>query len=54
LKLDYTDIGRLSREFTAILVELNTKHPIPAEVEWSLLKTLRHVFTTTTNEFKGT
>lgn len=49
LKVDYTDMGRLSREFTAVLVELNTKHPIPDEVEWSVLKTLRHMFTTTTN-----
>ena len=28
------------------------KHPIPEEVEWSLLKTLKHAFTTTTNEFR--
>lgn len=43
----------MSRKFTAVLVKLNTKHPIPAEVEWSVLKTLQHVFTTTTNEFKS-
>ena len=52
LKVDYTDMGKLSREFTAVLVELNTRHPIPEVVEWSVLKTLKHVFTTTTNEFK--
>ena len=45
-------MGKLSREFTAVLVELNTKHPIPEEVEWSVLKTLKHAFTTTTNEYK--
>ena len=33
LKVEYTDMGKLSREFTAVLVELNTKHPIPEEVE---------------------
>ena len=52
LKVDYTDMGKLSREFTAVLVELNTKHPIPEEVEWTVLKTLKQAFTTTTNEFK--
>ena len=52
MKVDYTDMVKLSRDFTAVLVELNKKHPIPKEVEWTLLKTLRHVFTTTTNEFK--
>ena len=31
---------------------LDTKHPIPEEVEWSVLKTLKHAFTTTTNEYK--
>ena len=31
-------MGKLSREFTAVLVELNTKHPIPVEVEWTVLK----------------
>jgi hypothetical protein len=50
--VDYTDMGKLSREFTADLVELNTKHPIPEEVEWTVLKTLKQAFTTTTNEFK--
>ena len=45
-------MGKLSREFTAVLVELNTKDPIPEEVEWSVLKTLKHAFTITTNEFR--
>jgi hypothetical protein len=52
LKVDYTGMGKLSSEFTAVLVELNTKHPIPEEVEYTVLKTLKHLFTTTTNEFK--
>ena len=53
LKVEYTKMGKLSREFTAVLVELNTKHPIPEEVEWSVLKTLKNAFTTITNEFKS-
>jgi hypothetical protein len=48
LKVEYTEMGKLSREFTAVLRELNTKHPIPEDVEWSVLKTLKHAFTTTT------
>ena len=28
LKVEYTEMGKLSREFTAVLVELNTKHPV--------------------------
>ena len=54
LKVDYAEIEQLSREFAAVLVELNTKHPIPDEVEYTVLKTLRQVFTTTTNAFKRT
>ena len=41
LKVEYTDMGKLSREFTAVLVELNTKHPVPKEVKWTVLKTLK-------------
>ena len=52
LKIEYTEMGKLSKEFTAVLVELTTKHPIPEKVEWSVLKTLKHAFTTTTNEYK--
>lgn len=51
LKVDYADMGR-SREFTTVLVKKITKHPILKEVEYTVLKYLRHVFAATSNVFK--
>jgi hypothetical protein len=49
LRVDASDAGALSLSFTAVLVETNQKHPLPAKSEDYVLKYLPRVFTTTSN-----
>jgi hypothetical protein len=45
LRVDASEAGALSFSFTAVLVETNQRHPLPATSEDYVLKYLPRVFT---------
>jgi len=47
--VDASDAGALSLSFTALLIEINQKHPLPVKSEDYVLKYLPRVFTATSN-----
>ena len=49
LRVDTSDAGALSLSFTAVLVETNQKHPLPAKSEDYVLKCLPRVFVSSSN-----
>jgi hypothetical protein len=49
LRVDASDAGALSLSFTAVLVEINQKHPLPVKSEDYVLKYLPRVLTATSN-----
>jgi len=54
LRVDVSDAGALSLSFTAVLVETNQKHPLPATSEDYVLKYLPRVFTASSNPYGKT
>jgi hypothetical protein len=54
LRVDVSDAGALSLSFTAVLVETNQKHPLPAMSEDYVLKYLPRVFTASSNPYGKT
>ncbi len=54
LRVDASEAGALSLSFTAVLVETNQKHPLPATSEDYVLKYLPRVFTASSNPYGKT
>ena len=53
LRVDTSDAGALSLSFTAVLVETNQKHPLPAQSEDYVLKYLPRVFVSSSKAFSN-
>ncbi len=54
LRVDVSEAGALSLSFTAVLVETNQKHPLPATSEDYVLKYLPRVLTVSSNPYGKT
>jgi hypothetical protein len=54
LRVDASEAGALSLSFTAVLVETNQRHPLPATSEDYVLKYLPRVFTASSNPYGKT
>ncbi len=54
LRVDASEAGALSLSFTAVLVETNQKHPLPATSEDYVLKYLPRAFTASSNPYGKT